>query len=158
MSAVALGTAWLRAGRSSQVLVVGPSLGTSAAQLWQPVVDQLPVELSVLAWDLPGHADTPIGGPFTMGDLAAGVLAVVDEHAGAEIPFAYAGDSVGGAVGLQLQLDAPTRIDSAALRVYPRGRRLKSGRRDGSKSAHTVVPDLHMDVRHTLSWAEQMTG
>ena len=49
-----------------------------------------------------------------MAELAAGVLAVVDdvlvERGGAGGTFAYAGDSVGGAVGLQLLLDAPGRV------------------------------------------------
>jgi 3-oxoadipate enol-lactonase/4-carboxymuconolactone decarboxylase len=75
----------------------------------------------VVAWDLPGHGHNAAvpPEPFTMGELAAGVLHVVDdlltargEPGGA---FAYAGDSVGGAVGLQLLLDAPGRVDCAVL-------------------------------------------
>ena len=45
-------------------------------------------------------------------DLAAAVLALADSPGAA---FHYAGDSVGGAVGLQLLLDAPDRISSATL-------------------------------------------
>ena len=54
-----------------------------------------------------------------MADLAAGVLRTVDEvlaergESGAT--FAYAGDSVGGAVGLQLLVDAPDRVAGAVL-------------------------------------------
>ena len=54
-----------------------------------------------------------------MADLAAGVLRTVDEvlaergEAGAT--FGYAGDSVGGAVGLQLLVDAPDRVSGAVL-------------------------------------------
>ena len=51
--------------------------------------------------------------PFTIADLAAGVLALADDS-GAET-FHYAGDSVGGCVGLQLLLDAPHRVASATL-------------------------------------------
>ena len=49
-----------------------------------------------------------------MPDLAAGVLALADgiAHGAA---FHYAGDSVGGAVGLQLLLDAPERLSTATL-------------------------------------------
>lgn len=52
-----------------------------------------------------------------MAALAAGVLAALDRELGssAAIPFAYAGDSVGGAVGLQLLLVAPQRLSSASL-------------------------------------------
>ena len=54
-----------------------------------------------------------------MAELAQGVLRVVDEileqrdqYRGS---FAYAGDSVGGTVGLQLLLDQPDRVTSAVL-------------------------------------------
>jgi 3-oxoadipate enol-lactonase/4-carboxymuconolactone decarboxylase len=49
-----------------------------------------------------------------MPELAAAVLALADDIA-PEQRFSYAGDSVGGAVGLQLLLDAPERVTSAAL-------------------------------------------
>ena len=55
-----------------------------------------------------------MGGPFTMAELAAGVLELAEALAPGE-PFCYAGVSVGGAVGLQLLLDAPERVRSAAL-------------------------------------------
>jgi 3-oxoadipate enol-lactonase / 4-carboxymuconolactone decarboxylase len=42
------------------------------------------------------------------------VLALADDIA-PEAPFHYAGDSIGGAVGLQLLLSAPGRLSSAAL-------------------------------------------
>ena len=64
-------------------------------------------------WDLPGHGR---GGPaeaFTIAELAAGVLALADGFA--PETFHYAGDSVGGCVGLQLLLDAPYRLASATL-------------------------------------------
>ncbi|HEU5037994.1 MAG TPA: alpha/beta fold hydrolase [Nocardioides sp.] len=88
------------------VLVLGPSLGTSAASLWGPCAELLAADFEIVAWDLPGHganrAPAPAG--LTMADLAASVLAEVDG------PFFHAGDSVGGAVGLQLALDAPERV------------------------------------------------
>ncbi|MCY7396577.1 MAG: 4-carboxymuconolactone decarboxylase [Nocardioides sp.] len=103
------------------LLVLGPSLGTSAATLWSACASGLSDVFDVLAWDLPGHGHNrgvPTE-PFTLAELAAGVLQVVDdvleqrgELGGA---FAYAGDSVGGAVGLQLLLDAPDRVTSAVL-------------------------------------------
>jgi len=54
-----------------------------------------------------------------MEELAGGVLEVVDtllaERGETGGSFAYAGDSVGGAVGLQLMLDVPDRVGSAVL-------------------------------------------
>lgn len=88
------------------LLVLGPSLGTSAASLWGPCADLLAADFDLLAWDLPGHGTNrePVTGPVTVADLAAHVLAKVDGS------FFYAGDSVGGATGLQLALDAPDRV------------------------------------------------
>ena len=103
------------------LLVLGPSLGTSAGTLWAACADRLNDAFDVLAWDLPGHGHNRAvpDEPFTMAELAAGVLAVVDEvqHQRGDPgrPFSYAGDSVGGAVGLQLLLDAPRRVIAAAL-------------------------------------------
>lgn len=103
------------------LLVLGPSLGTSAATLWSECAAGLTDVFDVVAWDLPGHGYNHTVGEdgFTMAELARGVLTVVDEileqrdqfHG----PFAYAGDSVGGCVGLQLMLDHPDRVASAVL-------------------------------------------
>jgi len=103
------------------LLVCGPSLGTSATALWSPVATLLADDFHVVAWDLPGHGVNRSAPPdgLTMAGLAAGVLAFVDgvlaERDEAGTPFVYAGDSVGGAVGLQLMLDAPERVRAAAL-------------------------------------------
>ena len=103
------------------LLVLGPSLGTSATALWSACARHLSDAFDVLAWDLPGHGhNTTVGEePFTMAELAAGVLAVVDdilaERGELDGSFSYAGDSVGGAVGLQLLLDAPGRLRDAVL-------------------------------------------
>ena len=50
----------------------------------------------------------------TIADVAAAVLALADDVAPGS-PFHYAGDSIGGAVGLQLLLDRPDRLLSATL-------------------------------------------
>ena len=103
------------------LLVLGPSLGTSAATLWSACAARLADVFDVLAWDLPGHGHNRSVGevPFTMVELAAGVLAAVDdvlaERGELRGSFSYAGNSVGGAVGLQLLLDAPTRVHDAVL-------------------------------------------
>ncbi len=103
------------------LLVCGPSLGTSATALWSSVAALLADDFHVVGWDLPGHGvntAVPSEG-FDMAGLAAGVLAFVDgvlaERGEEGGTFVYAGDSVGGAVGLQLLLDHPDRVRAAAL-------------------------------------------
>ena len=97
------------------LLLLGPSLGTSAEALWLRCARKLRGQFHVVGWDLPGHGrSTPATAPFTIADLAGEVLALADRIRPGE-PFRYAGDSVGGAVGLQLLLDAPKRVESAVL-------------------------------------------
>jgi len=107
--------------RQRPLLVVGPSLGTSVTALWGPCARLLADRFHVVGWDLPGHGGNTARAPerLDMAGLAAGVLAAVDEllvdrgEPGSR--FVYAGDSVGGAVGLQLLLQAPERITTAVL-------------------------------------------
>ncbi|MEU6136513.1 alpha/beta fold hydrolase [Nocardioides sp. NPDC047086] len=105
---------------SKPLLVVGPSLGTSVTALWAATAELLADSFHVIGWELPGHGHgAPTKEPFSMADLAAGVLACVDrvltDRGERHGTFAYAGDSVGGAVGLQLMLDAPARVSAAVL-------------------------------------------
>ncbi|MDN0198605.1 3-oxoadipate enol-lactonase [Streptomyces sp. S.PNR 29] len=96
-------------------LLLGPSLGTSYA-LWDKVAPELSIGHRVIRWDLPGHGGSPAGpiGPgATIGDLADLVLRLADSL-GAE-RFAYAGVSLGGAVGLHLALHHPERVSSLAV-------------------------------------------
>jgi len=86
------------------LLVLGPSLGTDALTLWGDCAELLTADFDVTAWDLPGHGSAPVFEPATIAGLAQRVLDRVDG------PFFYAGDSVGGAVGLQVALDAPDRV------------------------------------------------
>ena len=130
------------------LLVLGPSLGTTAATLWTDCARLLTDAFDVLAWDLPGHGHnrTVPEEPFTMSELAAGVLAIVGEvqvqRGDPGHPFAYAGDSVGGAVGLQLLLDAPERVESAAL--------LSTGARIGDEALWDGGALADFDVRDRL--------
>ncbi len=103
------------------LLVLGPSLGTSAKTLWTHCAPSLVDAFDLVAWDLPGHGHNRVvpEEPFTVAELATGVLRVVDEVLAerSEIggSFLYAGNSVGGAVGLQLLLDHPDRVTAAVL-------------------------------------------
>ncbi|MDP3890397.1 alpha/beta fold hydrolase [Nocardioides sp.] len=103
------------------LLVLGPSLGASAMTVWSEAAAGLTDACDVVAWDLPGHGHnrSEPDRPFTLAELAAGVLDVVDEillhrdEVGGS--FSYAGLGVGGAVGLQLLLDVPGRVRDAVL-------------------------------------------
>jgi 3-oxoadipate enol-lactonase / 4-carboxymuconolactone decarboxylase len=97
------------------LLVLGPSLGTSVSGLWGLVAARLNGAYTVIGWDIPGHGASASATGFDVADLAAAVLAALDERIGSAAAFHYAGDSLGGAVGLQLLLDAPDRINSATL-------------------------------------------
>ena len=105
-----------RTDRSEQeLLVVGPSLGTSVGNLWQTVAERLGSSFTVLGWDLPGHGASAPARGFSLSDLAAAVTAAVDGWFGGAPTFHYAGDSLGGAVGLYLLLEMPDRVNTATL-------------------------------------------
>ncbi|HEU4849043.1 MAG TPA: alpha/beta fold hydrolase, partial [Terrimesophilobacter sp.] len=97
------------------LLVLGPSLGT-AAPLWDDAIELLAPHFSILSWDLPGHGlSRPATEPFTLADLADGVLRLADEHGAGERGdrrFGYAGVSLGGAVGVELALRHPDRVSA----------------------------------------------
>jgi 3-oxoadipate enol-lactonase/4-carboxymuconolactone decarboxylase len=95
------------------LILLGPSLGTSAATLWGGAAGALTTHARVVGWDLPGHGRSASAGAFTIAELAAAVVALADQR-GAE-QFHYAGDSAGGCVGLQLALDVPQRVASLTL-------------------------------------------
>ena len=97
-------------------LLLGPSLGTSTA-VWDPLVPALARHHRTVRWDLPGHGGSPAdllpATGATIADLGALVLALAD-RLGIE-RFAYAGISLGGAVGLWLAVHHPERMSSLAL-------------------------------------------
>ncbi|MFF2811221.1 3-oxoadipate enol-lactonase [Streptomyces sp. NPDC058000] len=98
-------------------LVLGPSLGTELS-LWDPQLPELARRFHVVRWDLPGHGGTPLDvladpGTTTVPELAGLVLDLAD--ALRLDRFAYAGVSLGGAVGAWLAAHHPTRIASLAL-------------------------------------------
>lgn len=115
MSVPEIGASQLGGSPDLPPLIVGPSLGTPVSALWSVAAQRLAQRFHVVGWDLPGHgASPPPRGAFTIGDLAAAVVKLVDGVVGRK-PFVYAGVSAAGAVGLQLLLAHPERINSAAL-------------------------------------------
>lgn len=100
---------------SAPPLILGPSLGTSLA-VWDPQVPALARTHHVIRYDLPGHGGSPaslLRAGATVADLGRLVLALADSL-GVD-RFAYAGISLGGAVGTWLAVHHPDRVDSLAL-------------------------------------------
>jgi 3-oxoadipate enol-lactonase/4-carboxymuconolactone decarboxylase len=96
-------------------LILGPSLGTSLA-VWDPQVAALAATHRVVRWDLPGHGGCPadlIGAGATVADLGRLVLDLADAL-GVD-RFAYAGISLGGAVGIWLAVHHPERVERLAV-------------------------------------------
>ncbi|MFD4029809.1 4-carboxymuconolactone decarboxylase [Streptomyces sp. NPDC058637] len=97
------------------VLVLGPSLGTSLS-VWDPQVPALAQRWRVVRWDLPGHGGSPatlLPAGSTVADLGQLVLGLADTLGVAS--FAYAGVSLGGAVGTWLAAHRPERVESLVL-------------------------------------------
>lgn len=96
------------------LLVLGPSLGSDCAMLWELVVPLLRDRYRIVSWDLPGHGASPATSePFSIADLADAVANLVDEL-GATTAF-YAGVSIGGGTGLELALRHSDRFAKVAL-------------------------------------------
>jgi 3-oxoadipate enol-lactonase len=95
------------------VLVLGNSLGTSTA-VWDNQVPGFLTRFRLLRYELPGHGGTPAArGGYTIGGLAAGVLALLDSL-GVE-RAAYCGISLGGMIGMWLAAHEPDRISALGL-------------------------------------------
>jgi 3-oxoadipate enol-lactonase len=86
-------------------VVLCGSLGATSA-IWDA---QAPVLHGVVRVDHPGHDGEPPADVRTVADLAARVL---DQTGGR---FSFVGLSLGGAVGMQLALTAPERLDKLVL-------------------------------------------
>lgn len=139
MTVPAVSAVQLSGDHALPLLVLGPSLGTSTHALWHEAGQWLSGSFHVVGWDLPGHGQAnPAADAFTMRELAEGVLALIDkvlaERGEPGGRFAYAGVSAGGAVGLQLLLDHPSRISAATL--------LSTGAVIGSRQSWSERADL----------------
>jgi 3-oxoadipate enol-lactonase len=95
------------------VLVLGPSLGTDLG-LFDTQARDLADRYRVIRYDLRGHGGSPVvAGPYTVADLADDVRYLLDELGVGR--FAYAGVSLGGAIGLQLAVTLPHRVSRLAV-------------------------------------------
>jgi pimeloyl-ACP methyl ester carboxylesterase len=104
--------------RAGEVLLVGPSLGTSVEALWSRCAAMVPFE--VVGWDLPGHGRSrPAGEAFSVSGLAGAVRDLARAAASGRTAW-YAGVSLGGAVGLELALDPGPFSGVAVLAAAPK--------------------------------------
>lgn len=95
------------------VLLLGGSLGTTTG-MWDPQLPTLARERRVIRFDHRGHGTSPVpAGPYTVAQLGADVLALMDRLGIARAD--YAGVSIGGMVGQWLAIHAPERIASLAV-------------------------------------------
>jgi hypothetical protein len=70
-------------GDARDLLLVGPSLGTSVSALWGRCTTHLGRQFEVVDWDLPGHGHSrPATSPFAVGDIAGTVREVAGAVAG----------------------------------------------------------------------------
>ena len=81
----------------------------STTAMWDPQIAALG-DFEVVRVEHPGHGDAPMIELRDVGDLARHVLARVKAER-----FSFVGLSLGGAVGMQIALDAPERIDRLVL-------------------------------------------
>lgn len=95
------------------IVLLGPSLGTASAVLWEDVVPILSQRYRVSLWDLPGHgASKPAAGAFTTEGLADALAGIIRELGA---PVYYAGVSLGGAAGQQLVVRHGDLLRAAAI-------------------------------------------
>jgi 3-oxoadipate enol-lactonase len=99
------------------VLVLGNPIGTTR-DVWSRQVPVLSRHFRVLRFEARGHgapgaqSAAPLG-PYTMAELGADVLALLNSYDFERV--AYAGVSLGGMTGLWLAANAPERITSLAV-------------------------------------------
>ncbi len=95
------------------VVFLAPSLGTTLA-MWDDLAEKLAARYRVIRFDTRGHGASPApAGPYSMGELAADVVALADSL---DIDrFALVGLSLGGAVAQTLALEHPERLTALVL-------------------------------------------
>jgi 3-oxoadipate enol-lactonase len=95
------------------VLVLGSSLGTTGA-MWDAQVPAFSQRFRMLRYDTRGHGGSPAPpGPYTMDELGADVLALLD-RLGIE-RASFCGLSIGGMIGMWVASEAPQRIERLVL-------------------------------------------
>jgi 3-oxoadipate enol-lactonase/4-carboxymuconolactone decarboxylase len=98
--------------QDAPVLILGSALGTTW-HMWDRQIPELARHWRVLRYELPGHGGAPARPATAVPELAARLLATLEEL-GIE-RFGFAGCSIGGAVGAELALRHPQRVAALAL-------------------------------------------
>lgn len=101
------------AGREdAPLLILGPALGAPAS-MWDGVTSLLSADFRTQTFEHFGFNGAPVvHEAFSIADLADGVVRLID-RAGAEKAF-YGGDSISGAVALELARRHPDRVTAVA--------------------------------------------
>ena len=121
-------------GDGADTLVLCSGLGGSA-HYWAPQMAVFGAHFRVLAYDQLGTGRSPATLPagYTVGDMAAELLALLDREGIARCHFV--GHALGGLVGLQIALDRPGLIDRLVvvngwIKTDPHTLRCFAARRD----------------------------
>lgn len=94
------------------IVLLGPSLGTASAVLWEDVIPTLARSYRVATWDLPGHgASAPPADAFTVDEIAD---ALAESIRAFGAPVFAAGVSLGGAVTQALAIRHGDLLRAAA--------------------------------------------
>jgi 3-oxoadipate enol-lactonase len=103
----------MRGTRGKRPLVLSNSLGADLS-MWDAQVAALGTSFCVIRYDTRGHgASEPTPGPYSIGQLASDVLALLDHLQVARAHFC--GLSLGGMTGMWLGANAADRIDRLVL-------------------------------------------
>jgi 3-oxoadipate enol-lactonase len=96
----------------SPLLVLGPALGAGSS-MWSEVAEELASDFRTQTIEHFGFGDAPVmQEAFSIADLADGVASLIDA-AGADKAY-FAGDSISGAIGLELARRHPHRVIAIA--------------------------------------------
>jgi 3-oxoadipate enol-lactonase len=133
-----------RKGDNGPAVILSHSLGVDW-RMWEPIMERLARGRRVLAYDFRGHgAAAGAPRPFTMDDLAADMLGVLDSF---DIESAHiVGLSMGGGIAQATAVRAPGRVASLALLATTDHAfeafegRARSGEEDGMEAQ--IVPTL----------------
>ncbi|MFC4052333.1 alpha/beta fold hydrolase [Actinomadura syzygii] len=131
-------------GDHGPAVILSHSLGVDW-RMWEPVMDRLANGRRVFAYDFRGHGVARgMSRPFTMNDLAADMLGVMDAFS---VDRAHVvGLSMGGGIAQTVAVNAPERLASLALLAttdHPFAAfedRARSGEVDGMEAQ--IVPTL----------------
>ena len=91
------------------LVVLAGGLGTTL-EMWELQLPALATRFRVLRYDQPGHGRSPIPETASISAFARHVLELVGDER-----FAFVGLSMGGAIGMQLALEAPERCERLVL-------------------------------------------